>query len=177
MLAGAMEEEHAGRRAYKLIVVKRRDRCPHTCILCMQCFLAPWSKGVIYHLSTLRQICSVHQGCWPTQAFIYIMNILGLPIIKGPHMMMTIIILSHTSIHHPHQVHPLLPCFHFLFFPTLCGNNDQDVQPYFLCNSLAFNLGLDWYSQIHLVLKVFVVNVVPKVVSPFIFGLGMNNWV
>jgi hypothetical protein len=42
---------------------------------------------------------------------------------------------------------------------------------------LAFNLGLDWYSQIHLVLKVFVVNVVPKVVSPFIFGLGMNNWV
>jgi len=177
MLAGAMEEENAGRRAYKLIVVKRRDRCPHTCILCMQCFLAPWSKGVIYYLSTLRQICSLHQGCWPTQAFIYILNILGLPIIKGPHMMMTIIILSHTSIHQPHQVHPLLPCFHFLFFLHFVAiMTKMDNHTFFAILWLSIWVWM-WYFQIHLVLKVFVVNVVPKVVSPFIFGLGMNNWV
>jgi len=35
------------------------------------------------------------------------------------------------------------PLLSLSFFPTLCGNNDQDGQPYFLCNSLAFNLGLD----------------------------------
>ncbi len=48
--------------------------------------------------------------------------------------------LSHFQYTTPTRFIPSFLSFTF-FFSYTCGNNDQDGQPYFLCNSLAFNLG------------------------------------
>jgi hypothetical protein len=142
----------------------------------MQCFLAPWSKGVIYHLSTLTQILLIaprllaHPSIHIHNEYSRVTHHQGTTHDDDNNNP-----LSHFNTPSPPGSSPP-PFLSLSFFPTLVAiMTKMDNHTFFAILWLSI-WGLDWYFQIHLVSKVFVVNVVRKVVSPFIFGLRMNNW-